>query len=334
MAEFLPLCIIISVPFSVHAGVFSSLLGVLNDGAVISAPTISQNSATEIKLLSSITNPDPAAALGGGDLLVEDGSLVAGGLFGADEFDESLSAGEISVYVVREGDSLSQIAQMFDVTTNTILWANDISKATAIQPGDTLVILPIVGVRHVVKSGDTISTIAKKYEGDSEEILAFNQLTVVDELSIGDIVIVPGGNMHQAVPKRVATRSVSPTKTSGSVASSAGYFNHPLPGAVRTQGLHGYNAVDLAASVGTPIRAAAAGEVIISRASGWNGGYGTYVVIKHANGSQTLYAHNSSNTVGVGARVSAGEVIGYVGSTGRSTGAHLHFEVRGSSNPF
>lgn len=291
-------------------------------------------SAAEVKLLSALINSDPKAALGGGDIIVDEGALVSRGPLGEDEyFDESYSTGEISVYVVREGDSLSQIAEMFDVTTNTILWANEIDKPTSIQPGDTLVILPIVGVRHVVKDGDTLSTIAKKYGGDIDEILSYNQLASSDALSVGDTVVVPGGNMDQAVPKRVAA-SVSPTKTSGSVSGDSSYYSHPLPGSTRTQGLHGYNAVDLAAGYGTAIRAAASGEVIVSRASGWNGGYGAYIVVRHPNGTQTLYAHNSSNIVGVGEYVTAGQTIGYVGSSGRSTGAHLHFEVRGSSNPF
>jgi len=109
----------------------------------------------------------------------------------------------------------------------------------------------------------------------------------------------------------------------------------PLVGGVRTQGVHGYNGVDIAAPVGTPFLASAAGEVIVARSSGWNGGYGQYIVVRHANGTQTLYAHASQIIVGVGQRVVQGQVIGYVGSTGRSTGAHLHFEIRGGPrNPF
>jgi murein DD-endopeptidase MepM/ murein hydrolase activator NlpD len=97
--------------------------------------------------------------------------------------------------------------------------------------------------------------------------------------------------------------------------------------------MHGYNAVDLGAPVGTPITAAASGKVITSKQGGWNGGYGNMVVISHDNGTQTLYSHLSSNVVYSGQWVSAGEVIGYVGSTGHSTGPHLHFEVRGDTNP-
>jgi murein DD-endopeptidase MepM/ murein hydrolase activator NlpD len=108
----------------------------------------------------------------------------------------------------------------------------------------------------------------------------------------------------------------------------------PIVGGVRTQGIHGYNAVDLAAPVGTSLMAAASGEVIIAKVGGYNGGYGSYVVIRHGNGSQTLYAHMSRVDARVGQVVSQGEVIGAVGSTGRSTGSHVHFEIRGAANPF
>jgi murein DD-endopeptidase MepM/ murein hydrolase activator NlpD len=128
--------------------------------------------------------------------------------------------------------------------------------------------------------------------------------------------------------------SAKPVKISGSTAASSAGFIHPVPGAVRTQGIHGNNGVDFAAGHGTTIRAAAAGEVIVSKSSGWNGGYGQYVVIRHNNGTQTLYAHFSENYVGVGAYVAQGEAIGAMGNTGRSTGTHLHFEVRGARNPF
>lgn len=294
---------------------------------------MSADTATDMRLLTAHTTADPMAARGGGDIIVQEGALVPGGVVGDDVVAESnYASGEISLYVVREGDTLSQIAEMFEVNSNTILWANDISRASAIQPGDTLVILPITGVQHVVKDGDTIASIAKKYEGDAEEIISYNQLASAADISVGDTIVVPGGAMHQtsAAPKRSAA---SPTRVTGSVAVSSN-FTHPAPGAVRTQGIHGYNAVDLAAGYGTAIRAAAAGEVIVSKPSGWNGGYGNYVVIRHGNGSQTLYAHLSSNGVGVGAVVAAGEVIGAMGTSGRSTGSHLHFEVRGATNPF
>jgi murein DD-endopeptidase MepM/ murein hydrolase activator NlpD len=110
---------------------------------------------------------------------------------------------------------------------------------------------------------------------------------------------------------------------------------NPLPGSVKTQGIHGYNGVDLGGvSAGSPVLAAAGGTVIVAKSAGWNGGYGSYVVVQHNNGTQTLYAHLNSVSVNVGQGVSVGEKVGGVGSTGRSTGIHLHFEVRGDANPF
>jgi len=143
-------------------------------------------------------------------------------------------------------------------------------------------------------------------------------------------VIIPEGEF---VMPKTTTASGTKVVTSGGP-SYEGYYMKPVSGAARTQGIHGYNGVDLGAPVGTPIMAAADGDVIIVKNGGWNGGYGNYVVIRHDNGTQTLYAHNSSNIVYPGQYVVQGQVIGYVGSTGRSTGPHVHFEVRGAKNPF
>jgi LysM repeat protein len=286
--------------------------------------------AADMPLLSADNNPASEDARGGGDILVQDSALLASGFIGSNDVAPAGSS-EIRVYTVREGDSLSQVAEMFGVTTNTILWANDLPRATQIQPDDVLVILPVAGVQHIVKSGDTLSTIAKKYDGDAGEILAFNQLDDASELSIGDELIIPGGTVR-SVQARAAR--ATPVKISGSAGVSSAGFIHPVPGATRTQGIHGNNGVDFAAGHGTTIRASAAGEVIVSKSSGWNGGYGQYIVIRHNNGSQTLYAHLSTNYVGVGGFVAQGEAIGGMGNTGRSTGTHLHFEVRGARNPF
>ena len=330
--EYIAVLLVVIVPLSVQAGIF----GENATNSLIMEPGnefVASSSPLEIDLLSASQNPEPLPeAKGGAELIIEDGALVSSGPVGEDVIASSrVSTGEISIYTVRAGDTLSHIADMYGVTANTILWANDLPKATSIREGQTLVILPIAGVRHVVKKGDTISSIAKKYEGDVDEILSYNQLDSASDLVAGMTVVVPGGSMHQAPV--VAT--VSPTKTSGggSSAQSAG-FTHPAPGSVKTQGIHGYNAVDLAGSVGSPIRAAAKGEVIVSKSSGWNGGYGQYIVVKHSNGTQTLYAHLSSNNVGVGEVVGQGQVIGAMGNSGRSTGPHLHFEVRGAKNPF
>jgi len=262
---------------------------------------------------------------------------------------EAPSSSQISVYTVRRGDTLSQIAQMFGVTTNTIVWANDLSGKT-IQPGQELVILPITGIRHTVVSGETLATLAKKYKGDAAEIAQYNGLDASSALAVGTVVIIPNGEIaasspavssgssvsssHAASIKKIAAGATEPY-LGGSGPAIPGYFSWPLEGGVITQGLHGWNAVDIGAPKGTPIFAAAAGVVIVAKNNGaWNGGYGNYVVIQHQNGTQTLYAHATTVLVSVGDQVSAGQTIAKVGMTGEATGYHLHFEVRGAANPF
>lgn len=291
------------------------------------------NSQT-MRLLEPIRNPDPQAAIGGGDITIVDGVALAakGDSIPEGEGIKSENPGEISVYVVRDGDTLSQIATMFDVTMNTIRWANDIGQKEAIQPGDKLIILPISGVRHTVKKDETIASIAKKYKGDASEIAQFNGLHEGDSIAVGDELIIPNG---EVVAPKASPSSSSATKLTYSGPTYAGYFMRPVSGGVRTQGIHGYNGVDLASAYGASIFASAAGEVIISRSdNGWNGGYGNYVVIRHDNGTQSLYAHLSSAIVSVGDTVAQGETIGYMGATGKATGTHLHFEIRGATNPF
>lgn len=318
---------VIIVPVSLHSGFYMSVKA-SPDSNTIEEPVLT--SALDEPVLSALQNPNPQSFRGGAEVLVNEGALVSSGPVGDDVIaSKKSSTGEISVYTVRAGDTLSHIADMYGVTANTILWANDLTKATAIREGQTLIILPVAGVQHIVKKGDTLNSIVKKYDGDLDEILSYNHLASNDDLVVGETIVVPGGQI-----KSVAPAKASPTKTSGSVSSGGKWLAHPLPGSIKSQGIHGYNAVDLAAPVGSSVRAAANGEVIVSKSSGWNGGYGQYIVVKHSNGAQTLYAHLSSNSVGVGAYVSQGEVIGAVGNTGRSTGSHLHFEVRGASNPF
>jgi len=291
-----------------------------------------------MELLHAARNFDPNPSKGGGEITIIGGTALlsemgpSGSLANIEDYPKS---DQISIYVVREGDSLSQIAEMFGVTTNTIIWSNDIERGSQIRVGQVLVILPVSGVRHTVVKGDTIASIAKKYNGNIDEIVRYNNIEENAVLAVGDIVIVPDGEV--AAPIYNATysdRVAGGTQSVPFPSDDGGYYLRPIVGGIRSQGLHGYNGIDLAASYGTSILAAATGDVIVSENSGWNGGYGQYVVIKHDNGTQTLYAHASEVIVYSGQHVVKGQVIGYVGSTGKSTGAHLHFEVRGARNPF
>jgi len=242
----------------------------------------------------------------------------------------------ISVYVVRPGDTLSEIANMFNVSVNTIIWGNNLRGIKDVRPGDTLIILPVSGIERTIAKGDTLKSLAKKYGADAEEIAQYNGLDSSTPLEVGSTIIIPGGELSAPTPTVPAKKksSLAQPYLGGSGAIQNGYYSNPLPGAILTQGIHGRNGVDIGATRGTPIHAAADGTVIVARANGWNGGYGNYVVITHPNGSQTLYSHMRGVIVSPGQGVASGQVIGYVGSTGISTGAHLHFEVRGAANPF
>ncbi len=248
----------------------------------------------------------------------------------------------ISVYEVRPGDTLSEIADMFGVSVNTIIWANNLKSTRDVHPGDMLIILPVSGIEHMVVKGDTLKSIAKKYRADATEIAQFNGLDPETPLVVGSKIIIPGGEVATPIPSRTGAgirfssgRVIYEPYLGGSGPAQPGYYDNPLPGGIITQSIHGWNAVDIGAPRGTPIRAAAGGTVIVARSNGaWNGGYGNYVVITHDNNTETLYAHMTHAIVSPGQAVLGGQVIGYVGMTGMATGPHLHFEVRGAKNPF
>jgi murein DD-endopeptidase MepM/ murein hydrolase activator NlpD len=292
--------------------------------------------------LAEATLSASPTARGGADItIVDDSALVPqdGPSGTALDVHEATKSSQISVYVVREGDTLSTIAQLFGVTSNTILWANDLKSPKDLKVGQQLVILPVAGIRYTVKNGGTLRDIVKKHGGNLEEAALYNGVDPDEELAAGTTVVVPDAELVIPAPtpkkkKDSGVRIAISQPSSQNAPSYAGYYMRPISGGTRTQGVHGYNAVDLAASVGTPIMASAGGQVIIAKASGYNGGYGKYVVIRHDNGTQTLYAHANEVTVNPGDQVFQGQTIAFVGNTGRSTGPHVHFEIRGAKNPF
>jgi len=250
------------------------------------------------------------------------------------------SSDQISVYVVRKGDSISLIADMFDVSVNTILWANDMKRSDTLKENDVLFILPVSGVKHVITKGQTLENIAKLYKVSVYEITQYNGIVENAKLSINDELIIPDAEMNdEGGDKPASNLSVAEARdknyyASHPIQSLKGYFINPLPTGHKTQGLHGpgKRGIDIGAPTGTPIYASASGTVLLAR-TGWNGGYGNMVIIQHPNGTKTLYGHMSKLGARTGANVSRGEVIGYVGSTGRSTGPHVHFEVFNAKNP-
>lgn len=305
---------------------------------VLAAPLRAQDASSTIATLKS---EKARTSMVDGKAFTNENSAVTDGDFNS--FANSYikpASDRISLYTVRPGDTLAQIAEMYGVTQNTILWANDLKKGTALQPDQVLIILPISGYKYIVKKGDTIASVAKAYKTTADEIALFNALEEGDKLAVGTEIIIPDadGSLAEADKKantktgtKGSDKSSSGKKTG---VDSSGYFARPIRGGTKTQGIHGHNGIDLASYYGAPILAAADGQVIVSKVGGWGGGYGNYVVIQHGNGMQTLYAHMSEVMVSVGQRVEKGQQVGKMGSTGRSTGTHLHFEVRGGKNPF
>ena len=290
---------------------------------------------SSLPLLAAAVNSDPNPQKGATDIaLTEDSALIANaGPDGtAADIAQGPVGGEISTYVVQNGDTFSSIASKNGISVNTVLWANNLTSKSALKPGQTLVILPVTGIEHTVQKGETVASIAKKYGGDAADIVAYNGLDSDTGLTVGDKIIIPNGEQPAPTTPAAVKAKAAVAKKSVSLPSVGG-FSNPLPGGICTQGIHDNNGVDIGAPSGTPIYAAASGTVIIAR-MGWDGGFGNYVVINHPNGTQTLYGHMSRLGTTEGTTVGKGELIGYVGTTGKSTGNHLHFEVHKARNPF
>ncbi len=239
-------------------------------------------------------------------------------------------------YAVEPGDNLWSIAEEFNISLDTVLWANNLNKNSYLQIDQKLVILPVSGVIHHVQKGDSVSTIAQTYKTKTDEILAFNDLSSEDDIYIGDILIVPDGVMPPAV-----------VYASSQVPIASSYFICPISQPCRiTQGLHWYNAIDFShGKCGEPVYAAAAGTVLkvalTNSASKWAfGGAGNHITVLHPNGVVTMYGHIQTSFVGSGDYISQGQAIALIGGaygmagSGNSTGCHLHFGVSGGENHF
>ncbi len=235
---------------------------------------------------------------------------------------------KIEEYIVQPGDTVSAIASKYQIDADTIRWENNLSSVNDIKPGQTLRILPVSGVSHKVARGETIYSIAKKYSADAQGIVDFPFNTFSDNetfaLAVGQSLIVPDGKKPNQTPwsPTLATRL---TPDAGSV-SAFGLFVWPNSGMITQRYVWYHKGIDIANAGFPPILAADSGKVIVA---GWpdNSGYGNRIIIDHGNGYQTLYGHLSKINVTVGQTVNRGDIIGQEGSTGRSTGPHLHFEI-------
>lgn len=235
---------------------------------------------------------------------------------------------QVSEYTVKEGDTLSTIAGKFGLSMDSVKWANPSINWQKVKPGVVVSIPPVTGVVYKVRPGDTVNSIAKKFQTEPQGIVDFPLNTFANDetfaLVAGQTLIVPDGVMPDETVSAPRYTAVL-TPDAGAV-SATGSFVWPTQGRI-TQPFRWYHkGVDIANATGTNIVAADAGRVVTA---GWtNVGYGNHVIIDHENGFVTLYAHMSQIGVQVGQKVNRGSSIGLMGSTGRSTGPHLHFEIR------
>lgn len=246
---------------------------------------------------------------------------------------------DIAYYSVKPGDTVLAIAEKFGLQPETLMWSNSNIEQNPdrLSIGDELRILPVDGVLHVVKPGETLSDLADEYSVDMQKIVDYtgNGLASTSAtLTVGRELVVPGGTR--------AFATVTPDYGYGAAYSvdvpdgapqGSGNFSWPTAGYISQGYWGGHPAIDIAGYIGESVTAADGGYVVLA-GGGWNGGYGNHVIIDHGNGFTTLYAHLTSIFVTPGMTVSKGQEIGTMGSTGNSTGPHLHLEIRYNGVPY
>ena len=235
-------------------------------------------------------------------------------------------------YRVKSGDMIGFIADAFDVTQDTIISVNNIKQSRLIQPGQYLKIPSMPGIIYTVKkNGETPATIAEKYKVNADKCASANYVSLDTELKAGTSLFVPDAELDWATRQEInGDLFKKPLHARYWLSSNYGWRDSPFNPGKRT--FHG--GLDMAVASGTPIYAALDGTVT---AVGFNATYGNYVIITHHSGYKTLYGHMKSTACRKGNFVYTNTVIGYVGSTGMSTGPHLHFTVYKNGktiNPF
>ncbi len=243
----------------------------------------------------------------------------------------------VFTYISQKGDTLTSIAANFGISLNTLIQANPKVSSGSLVEGQKLLILPVSGVLHKVAAGETIERIASKYGAEIKKIQEYNNGVSNDTLKAGASIVVPGAKVAEIGASEIVAVAASAKVKLASAASSQSYYIQPTTG-FNWGVLHGHNGVDIANKCGTTIIAAAEGLVVPNGScqadDGWNGGYGMCLTLKHPDGTTTLYAHMQKTLVELGDYVQQGQQLGEMGSTGKSTGCHLHFEVHGATNPF
>lgn len=236
-------------------------------------------------------------------------------------------------YIIQEGETVSSIADKFGLKNYTILWENNLTEYSIIRPGQELIIPQIDGITHIVKRGETLLVIAKKYEADKDKIIDHNNLVSADDISVGQKLFIPGGIKiaQPAIQNRSSLANFFMPSFAPIVSQTR--MSWPTDSRRITQYYSWrHHGLDIGGKITNYIYASDDGAVTLAAYSGWNGGYGKYVMLDHGSGKKTLYGHLSKNFVQVGEKIKKGQVIGMMGTTGRSTGVHLHFEIRFGSS--
>ena len=220
-------------------------------------------------------------------------------------------------YEAAAGDTLGALAERFDVTPDTIISFNELRRERDLKEGLELIIPSHSGIRYVVRRGDNLSRIAVRHGVSLDAVLDVNEVAS-SIITPGQILLIPGAGLSENVRNRVLGRLfITPAR--GRLSSPYGYRNDPFTGLRKF-----HNGVDIANGPGTPVVASMSGAVA---SVGYNGNYGRYVILRHPDGYQTLYAHLARTHVSQGDRVRQGQQLGEMGNTGYSTGNHLHFSI-------
>ncbi|OEJ13223.1 metalloendopeptidase [Brachyspira hampsonii] len=242
--------------------------------------------------------------------ITSDNTLVGDGTIGM-KYDE---------YIIEEGDNLTVISKKIGVNLDTLVSVNKMSNANRLRPGQKIVIPNRNGLLYTVKKDESLEDIAERYDVSLNRVLSFNKISDPNDIEEGEDIFLPGAKytLDERIDKFGQMFSLPTTITR--ISSVFGYRVHPITG-VRTK----HMGVDIPGRLNTPVYAARKGKVIFA---GYSGGYGNLVIVRHDKGYTTYYGHLNSITTRAGATVGVGVMIGRMGSTGRSTGSHLHFEVR------
>lgn len=235
-------------------------------------------------------------------------------------------------YTVESGDSLSSVGNKFKISLDALKYVNNLNDGAVLRVGQVLVIPPISGLIHEVARGDSLASISSKYDVPAQAIADFNYILDTSSLAVGTELVIPGAKVPQPVVV-APTTIITPPALNVDPNAGGGWCIWPTSARIVTQYFSWYhNGLDIAASGWLPPIYACGGGTVIR--SGWDPfGLGLHVRIDHGNGYETVYGHMSSLEVSYGQSVSQGDVIGIMGSTGRSTGPHVHFIVKYNGVP-